>query len=185
MRTAAYYSYCTCYGRDTPDAIRQHSAIFRFLLTDNFDTGLSFSYIWKRYNIFSYLVYVSFKISFHWQGLKVQTHRTRFDNATRFFSFWKLIKQPMRAKFKRYVDQITRNVITLLNNWKFKLGSKLSVSENRKIASRCRIASGVYGPLRCVANRCHDEINVWSGPFMNKADMLTASLNTRYCLAWP
>jgi hypothetical protein len=30
---------------------------------------------------------------------------------------------------------------------KFKLGSKLSVSENRKIASRCPIASGVYGPL--------------------------------------
>jgi hypothetical protein len=30
---------------------------------------------------------------------------------------------------------------------KFKLGSKLSVSENRKIASRCPIASGVYAPL--------------------------------------
>ena len=30
---------------------------------------------------------------------------------------------------------------------KFKLGSKLSVSENRKIASRCPIASGVYGHL--------------------------------------
>jgi hypothetical protein len=30
---------------------------------------------------------------------------------------------------------------------RFKLGSKLSVSENRKIASRCRIASGVSGHL--------------------------------------
>jgi hypothetical protein len=29
---------------------------------------------------------------------------------------------------------------------KFKLESKLSVSENGKIASHCRIASGVYGP---------------------------------------
>jgi hypothetical protein len=42
--------------------------------------------------------------------IKVQTHRTRFDNATRFFSFWKLIKQPMIANFERYVDQITQNV---------------------------------------------------------------------------
>jgi hypothetical protein len=48
----------------------------------------------------------------------------------------------MRANFKRYVDQITQNVIF----GKFKLGSKLSVSENRKIAPRCRIASGVSGP---------------------------------------
>jgi hypothetical protein len=30
----------------------------------------------------------------------------------------KLIKQPMRANFKRYVDQITQNVLTLLNIWK-------------------------------------------------------------------
>jgi hypothetical protein len=52
----------------------------------------------------------------------------------------------MRANSKRYVDQMTQNVITLLNIWKIKLGSKWSVSENRKIASRCRIASGVSGP---------------------------------------
>ena len=51
----------------------------------------------------------------------------------------------MRANFKRYVNQITQNVITEIFG-KFKLGSKLSVSENRKIASRCRIASGVSGP---------------------------------------
>jgi hypothetical protein len=50
--------------------------------------------------------------------VKVQTHRTRFDNATQFFSFWKLIKQPMRANLKRYVDQIAQNVIMLLNIWK-------------------------------------------------------------------
>jgi hypothetical protein len=55
----------------------------------------------------------------------------------------------MRANFKRYVDQITQNVITLLNIWKIEtIGSKLSVIENRKIASRCRIASSVSGPLR-------------------------------------
>ena len=52
----------------------------------------------------------------------------------------------MRANFKRYVDQITQNVTALRNIVKFKLESKLSVSENGKIASRCRIASGVYGP---------------------------------------
>jgi hypothetical protein len=49
------------------------------------------------------------------------------------------VKQPMRANFERYVDQITQNVTALLK-------SKLSVNENRKIASRCRIASGVSGP---------------------------------------
>jgi hypothetical protein len=36
-------------------------------------------------------------------SVEVQTQPTRFDNATRFLSFWKLIKQPMRANFKRYV----------------------------------------------------------------------------------
>jgi hypothetical protein len=50
--------------------------------------------------------------------VKVQTHRTRFGNATRFFSFWKLIEQPMRANFERYVEQVTQNVIALLNIWK-------------------------------------------------------------------
>jgi hypothetical protein len=29
-------------GRDTPDAIRQRGAIFRFSLIDNFDSSLSF-----------------------------------------------------------------------------------------------------------------------------------------------
>jgi hypothetical protein len=29
-----------CKGRDTPDAIRQHGAIFRLSLTDSFDPGL-------------------------------------------------------------------------------------------------------------------------------------------------
>ena len=29
------------YGPDTPDAIRQHDAIFRFSLTDNFDPSLN------------------------------------------------------------------------------------------------------------------------------------------------
>jgi hypothetical protein len=29
-------------GRDTSDAIRQRDAIFRFLLTDNFDPNLNF-----------------------------------------------------------------------------------------------------------------------------------------------
>jgi hypothetical protein len=29
-------------GPDTPDAIRQHDAIFQFSLTDNFDPSLNF-----------------------------------------------------------------------------------------------------------------------------------------------
>jgi hypothetical protein len=37
--------------------------------------------------------------------------------------------------------------MALLNFGKFKLGSKLSVNENRKVESHCRIASGVSGPL--------------------------------------
>jgi hypothetical protein len=56
-------------------------------------------------------------------SVKVQTHRTRFDNAKRFFSFWKLIKQPMIANFERYADQITQNVITrikVIGQWKSK-----------------------------------------------------------------
>jgi hypothetical protein len=44
-----------------------------------------------------------------------ETHRTPFDNAARFFSFWKLIKQPMKGNFKRYVEKITQNVKALLN----------------------------------------------------------------------
>jgi hypothetical protein len=32
----------TTFLPDTPDAIRQRGAIFRFSLTDNFDPGLSF-----------------------------------------------------------------------------------------------------------------------------------------------
>ena len=53
----------------------------------------------------------------------------------------------MRANLKRHVDQITQNVITLLNTSKFKLGLKSSVRGNRKIVSRCHIASCVSGPL--------------------------------------
>jgi hypothetical protein len=53
----------------------------------------------------------------------------------------------MKVNFERYVDQITQNVIALLNIWKIQTRIKLSVSENRtEIASRCRIAPGVPGP---------------------------------------
>jgi hypothetical protein len=52
-------------GTHTPDAIRQRDAIFRFSLTDNFDPSLNIPNIQKRYNILSYLVYVSFKICSH------------------------------------------------------------------------------------------------------------------------
>jgi translation initiation factor 2 gamma subunit (eIF-2gamma) len=39
----------------------------------------------------------------------------------------------MRANFERCVDQITQNVITLLNIWKIQtIGSKLSVSEKSR-----------------------------------------------------
>jgi hypothetical protein len=60
-----------------------------------------------------------------------------------------LTKQPMKVDLKKYVDQITQNVKALLHicNLKnlIKLGSKLSVSDNKKIELRCRIASGVSG----------------------------------------
>jgi hypothetical protein len=84
--------------------------------------------------------------------LKGETHQTRFDNAARFFSFLKLIKQPMKGNFKRYVDQITQNIIALLNlNITKTPGSKVSVSENRKTAFSNRV--------RCVSpfkfNRLH------------------------------
>ena len=38
----------------------------RFSLTDNFDPSLNFPNIQKRYNVLSYLVYISFKICAHW-----------------------------------------------------------------------------------------------------------------------
>jgi hypothetical protein len=53
-------------GPDIPDAIRQRDAIFRFSLTDNFGPSLNFPNIKKRYNLLSYLVYISFKICSHW-----------------------------------------------------------------------------------------------------------------------
>ena len=52
------------------------------------------------------------------ESFKAETHRTRFDNAARFFRFWKLIEQPVKGNFKRCVDPITQNVIKLLNIWK-------------------------------------------------------------------
>ena len=60
-----------------------------------------------------------------------------------------LTKQPMKEDFKRYVDQITQNVIALLHICHLKNlnqdQSYRSCSENKKIALRCRIASGVCG----------------------------------------
>ena len=56
---------------------------------------------------------------------KAETHWTQFDNAARFFSFWKLIKQPMKGNFKRYVDQTIQNVIAFLNIWKTQTGIKV------------------------------------------------------------
>jgi hypothetical protein len=47
-----------------------------------------------------------------------RSRHTRRDSTMRLFSFWKLIKQPITTNSKRYVDQITQNVITLLNIWK-------------------------------------------------------------------
>jgi hypothetical protein len=54
--------------------------------------------------------------------IKVQTHRTRFENTTRFFSFWKLIKQINKANFKRYACRP--------NNWKCYSASKCLESLN-------------------------------------------------------
>ena len=60
-----------------------------------------------------------------------------------------LTRQPMKEDFKRYVDQITQNVIALLHICHLKNlnqdQSYRSCSENKKIALRCRIASGVCG----------------------------------------
>ena len=61
----------------------------------------------------------------------------------------------MRANFKRYVDQTTQLVITLLKyleNLNQDQSYRSVKNENRKIASRCRITSGVsarlHGSLR-------------------------------------
>jgi hypothetical protein len=58
----------------------------------------------------------------------------------------------MKGNFKRYVEQITQNIIALLNlNITKTPGSKVSVSENRKTAFSNRV--------RCVSpfkfNRLH------------------------------
>jgi hypothetical protein len=54
----------------------------------------------------------------------------------------------MRANFKRYVDQITQNVITLLNQFrKFKLGSKFISGQWIKIENSCCVAELASGPL--------------------------------------
>jgi hypothetical protein len=53
----------------------------------------------------------------------------------------------MRANFERYVDQITQNVIALLNVWKIQtIGSKLSVIENR-VALSNRVRNLILGVL--------------------------------------
>ena len=46
-----------------------------------------------------------------------RSKRTGRNSTTRrdFLVFESLIKQPMKINFKRYVDQITQNVIALLN----------------------------------------------------------------------
>jgi hypothetical protein len=77
-------------------------------------------------------------------SLKVHTDRMRFDNATRFFSFWKLIKQPVRANFERYVDQITQNVITLRNICKIE--TRIKVIGQWKSKNRVALSNRV----RCV-----------------------------------
>ena len=41
-------------------------------------------------------------------GFKDNTDRTRFDNATRFFSFQKQIKASTDKNFTRYADQIAK-----------------------------------------------------------------------------
>jgi hypothetical protein len=41
-------------------------------------------------------------------SVKVHTDRTRFDNATRIFSFQKQIKPSTDENFTRYADQIAK-----------------------------------------------------------------------------
>jgi hypothetical protein len=48
--------------------------------------------------------------------IKAETHHGRDLTTRRDFSVFEInMKQPMKGNFKRYVDQITQNVITLLN----------------------------------------------------------------------
>jgi glutathione peroxidase-family protein len=75
---------------------------------------------------------------------KGRDNRPWFDNAARFL-IWTLIKQQMKWNFQRYVNQITQNVIALLNIWKI-LNKDQSYRSNWKIAPRCRITFGVSWP---------------------------------------
>jgi hypothetical protein len=95
-------------GPYRPDAIWQRDANFQFSMTFNFNIFPCFSNIWNHLSNFSYLVCISCKIFIPWRfylflktensrrvaesrpvcvGLKIYTHRTRLDNATRFFDF--------------------------------------------------------------------------------------------------
>jgi hypothetical protein len=59
-----------------------------------------------------------------------------------------LTRQPMKEDYKRYVDQITQNVIALLHICYLKnLNQHQSYRsvKIKKMALRCRIASGVCG----------------------------------------
>jgi hypothetical protein len=86
-----------------------------------FLSNRSFLYIccmWTNLN----LLYNSYKSLFQKPLRNLTSHAVRticiwniIGPDTPFFSFWKLIKQPMRANFERYVDQITQNVIAPLN----------------------------------------------------------------------
>jgi hypothetical protein len=73
-------------------------------------------------------------------ALSRHTDRMRFDNATRFFSFWKLIKQPMRANFERYIEQITQILYTkYLENlhWDQSYRS-VKIEKSRRVSNRIR-----------------------------------------------
>jgi hypothetical protein len=61
----------------------------------------------------------------------------------------------MRENFERYVDQITQSVIAFLNIWKI----QTRISENQKIASRCRIAPRVSGPLLSICHAVYNDVS--------------------------
>jgi hypothetical protein len=96
--------------------------------------------------------------------MKAHTDRTRFGNATRIFSFPKQIKPSTDKNFTRFADQISgseylKNIEKIL---------KLNVIENWKFASRCQIASGLYGPWKSESwYECAILSRVWPSTLIN------------------
>jgi hypothetical protein len=143
------FAWAQCEGPHTPDAIRQRDAIFRFSLTDNFDPSLNFPNIQKRYNIFSYLVYVSFKICSHWLLSKTKKNRVALSNRVR--CVWTMnatANCDFSAPFERYAtscksDTIFYSPMRTLRTNKPRAASYLytHTMKVKKLVIRCMVIS--------------------------------------------